>query len=55
MILENKEIADAIIEYLSRRGIHTDASCISLAQYSGEKWEATIDHVELAPKEGPYR
>ena len=54
--LNKTEIGEAIIEYLSRRGVDTDLNHVYLHHYPGnDTYEAEIREVKLPPKDGPYR
>lgn len=56
MTLNKTEIGEAIIEYLSRRGVDTDLNHVYLHHYPGnDTYEAEIREVKLPPKDGPYR
>lgn len=57
VILDYKEIGQAIIEYLDSRGIKTDLNHIYLSGNGRGEYSAEIRNVniEAVPKEGPYR
>lgn len=55
LTLNKDEIAEALVEYLDKRGVSTDAGHIYLTHYGDNKWTATVTDVVLPPKDGPYR
>jgi hypothetical protein len=58
VILNGAEIGQAIIDFLSARGIDVKMDQIYLeANRDGTEWrfKATVSGVEIPPKEGPYR
>lgn len=63
MLLDDRDIGEAVVEYLARRGISVGIEQLSIGATQGPtksgevnwKFTVTVKDVQLPPKEGPYR